>query len=90
VSGAAPAAAVRAGFDAGLAGRAAECDGGMAVPGTHLVARAEFAGVLTGEFVDQGDPPWRWLLLADLTRKPEGWPGAAVWCDSGSVFLVDG
>jgi hypothetical protein len=83
-------AAARTGFDPGLAGRRAECDGGMAVPGTHLVARAEFAGVLTGDFVDHGHPPWRWLLMADLARKPEGWPADAVWCDAGMVFLVDG
>lgn len=83
-------AGVTQGFDESLAGRRAECDGGMAIPGTNLVARAEFAGVLTGDFVDEGDPPWRWLRLAGLTRKPEGWPGDAVWCDAGMVFLVDG
>jgi hypothetical protein len=78
----------RAGFDPALAGRRAECDGGAAVPGTHLVGRLEFAGTLTGHFVDQGDPPWRWLLLAGLSRRPDGWPADAVWCDAGNVFLV--
>jgi hypothetical protein len=26
--------------------------------------------------------------LTDLSRKPESHPGDAVWCESGSFFLV--
>lgn len=79
--------ASRPGFDASRAGRRAECDGGGGVPGTRFAGREEFAGTLTGDYVDHGDPPWRWYLLAGLERKPEGYPGDAVWCESGSLFL---
>lgn len=78
--------AARAGFDPALAGRRAECDGGRAIPGTRYAGREEFAGVLTGDYVDHGEPPWRWYLLTGLTRKPEGHPDS-VWCESGSLFL---
>jgi hypothetical protein len=27
--------------------------------------------------------------MIDLYRKPEGYPGEAVWCESGSLFLLD-
>ena len=76
-----------AGFDAARAGKRAECDGGASLPGTRYATREEFAGTLTGEYVDHGDPPWRWYLLADLVRRPEGYPGDAVWCESGSLFV---
>jgi hypothetical protein len=33
------------------------------VPGTGLASREEFAGTLSGDYVDHGDPPWRWYLL---------------------------
>lgn len=80
---------VRHGCEASLARRHAECDGGAAIPGTRFAGRAEFAGRLTGDWVDHGEPPWRWYLLAELSRKPEGWPGDGVWCESESVFLID-
>lgn len=76
-------------FDAKLAGRRAECDGGGAIPGTRYAGREEFAGTLTGEYRDHGDPPWRWYLLTDLSRKPPGYPADAVWCESESLFLID-
>jgi hypothetical protein len=77
------------GFDREIAGRRAECDGGGLVPGTHYVGREEFTGTLTGDFVDHGDPPWRWLLMKDLVRKPDGFAADGVWCESESVFMVD-
>jgi hypothetical protein len=80
---------VRSGFDPALAGRRAECDGGGPIAGTRFAGRQEFTGTLTGEYVDHGDPPWRWYLLADFSRKPEGYPGDAVWCESGSLFILD-
>ena len=80
---------LRSGFDPDMAGKRAECDGGGPVPGTHFVARQEFRGVLTGEYVDHGDPPWRWYLLSDLTEKPDGFPAESVWCESGNLFLID-
>lgn len=80
---------IRRGFDAALAGRRAECDGGGSVPGTHLAGREEFTGRLTGEYVDHGDPPWRWYVLSDLSKKPPGYAANVVWCESESLFLVD-
>jgi len=78
------------GFDEALAGRRAECDGGYAMPGTQIAGRQEFTGRLTGEYVDHGDPPWRWYLLTDLERKPDGYLDDSVWCESGHLFVVDG
>ena len=80
---------VRPGFDSERSGRRAECDGGGLVPGTHYAARQEFTGTLTGEYYEEGDPPWRWYLLNDLTRKPADFPYEAVWCESESIYLLD-
>lgn len=79
----------RAGFDPAMAGRIAECDGGHAVLGTQYAGREEFTGTLTGEYVDHGDPPWRWYLLGDLTRRPEEYTHDTVWCESGNLFVMD-
>jgi len=83
------ASAARPGFDAAVAGKRAECDGGHAIAGTHFAGRQEFAGTLTGDYVDHGDPPWRWYLLGALTRKPESYPDDTVWCESGNLFILD-
>jgi len=80
--------AARKGFDPEMARKRAECDGGGHIAGTRYAGRQEFTGTLTGEFIDHGDPPWRWYLMVDLTRKPEGYPADAVWCESESVFLL--
>jgi hypothetical protein len=80
---------MRTGFDPAMAGRRAECDGGGPEPGGTVGSRDEFAGTLTGEYFEEGDPPWRWYLLADLTRKPTDYAEDSVWCESGFVFLVD-
>jgi hypothetical protein len=84
------ASTARPGFDAAVAGKRAECDGGHAIAGTHFAGRQEFAGTLTGDYVDHGDPPWRWYLLGDLTRKPEGYSDDTVWCETGNLFILDG
>ena len=76
------------GFDADMAGRRAECDGGAPVMGSRYATREEYAGTLTGDYIDHGDPPWRWYLMTDLTKKPEAYDEDKVWCESGSVFLV--
>ncbi len=76
------------GFDPALAGKRAECDGGGPIAGTRFAGRQDFTGTLTGEYVDHGDPPWRWYLMIDLMQRPDGYPGDAVWCESGSVFVV--
>ncbi len=77
------------GFDPELAGKRAECDGGSGVAGTRFAGRQDFAGTLTGTFVDHGDPPWRWYLLAELTTVPEGYTDDSVWCESGNLFVID-
>ncbi|MCP5056394.1 MAG: hypothetical protein GY937_06660 [bacterium] len=77
------------GVEPSLAGARAECDGGGMIPGTRYAGREEFAGSLTGEYVDHGDPPWRWYLLTDLSHKPPDYPADAVWCESESLFLID-
>ena len=75
------------GFDPARAGNRAECDGGMAIAGTRWATREEFAGTLTGEYVDHGDPPWRWYRLTDLVKRPDGYPGTSVWCEAGNLFV---
>ena len=77
------------GVNPDLAGIQAECDGGGHIPGTRYAGRQDFAGTLTGEYVELGDPVWRWYLMTDLTTKPEGYQEDAVWCLEGNVFLED-
>lgn len=76
------------GFDQALRGVRAECDGGRAIGNTKFAGRQEFTGTLTGEFRDYGPYPWRWYLLSQLTRKPEGFAYEAVWCDADSLTLI--
>ena len=80
---------VRNGFDDGRAGKLAECDGGGSIKGTRYAGRQEFAGRLTGDYVDHGDPPWRWYLMVELSRKPANYEWDAVWCEAGNLYLVD-
>lgn len=80
---------VKPGFDEAVAGKRAECDGGGPIEGTYYAARHDFRGVLTGDYFDHGDPPWRWYLMIDLVKKPDGYPWDAVWCEWGNVYLVD-
>ena len=77
------------GFDPAMAGKHAECDGGGMVTGLPYAARQDFAGRLTGEYVDHGDPPWRWYLMTDFTYKPEGYVEDSVWCESGMIFCIE-
>jgi hypothetical protein len=79
----------RRGFEPSVAGKTAECDGGDAVPGTNFGGRQEFAGTLTGDYVDHGEPPWRWYLMRLLTRKPDQYGWDEVWCESDSLYLDD-
>ena len=80
---------VTKGFDEAMADKIAECDGGGHIPGTYFAGRQEFTGTLTGEYFDHGDPPWRWYLMKDLTRKPEAYADETVWCQADSVFLIE-
>ncbi|MBI4234004.1 MAG: hypothetical protein HY686_06135 [Chloroflexi bacterium] len=80
------------GFDAALAGRRAECDGGEPAsggPGGWVGSRDFFCGQLTGLYYDEGDPPWRWHELANLTDRPEGYQENTVWCEESFIFLVE-
>jgi len=79
----------RPGFDAAVSGRRAECDGGGPVAGTRFAGRQEFTGTLTGDYVDHGDPPWRWYLMVDLSHKPDGYAADRIWCESGNLFHLD-
>ena len=86
----------RSGVDAAARGRRAECDGGRLLAGTHFAGRQEFAGTLTGDYRDFGGDSgrsfgagrWRWYLMTDLTRRPPGYPHAAVWCDEDSLTYL--
>jgi hypothetical protein len=78
------------GFDAGRAGKRAECDGGGPAALSNYATRQDFTGTLTGDYVDHGDPPWRWYLMTDLTKKPDGYPWDSVWCESESLYLIEG
>lgn len=80
---------VTSGFDEAMAGKRAECEGGMAQVGGEVGSREEFAGTLTGEYFDQGSPPWRWYLLARLTRKPADYEEDSVWCESGFLYVLE-
>ena len=57
--------------------------------GTKYAGRQYFVGTLTGHYRDFGDYPWRWYLLAQLTVKPEAYANEAVWCEEGSIQLLD-
>lgn len=69
-------------FDAALAGKRAECDGGRLTE-VGITSRDEFAGTLTGVFFEQGEPPSRWYLMTVL----DGRPGESAWCERGFLFL---
>jgi hypothetical protein len=59
------------------------------IAGTRYAARQDFAGTLTGDYVDHGDPPWRWYLMTNLTAKPEAYTEDSVWCEAGMLFVAD-
>ncbi|HWO93137.1 MAG TPA: hypothetical protein VNL92_00045 [Dehalococcoidia bacterium] len=79
---------VRYGFDEQVAGKYAECDGGS-VSADGVAAREDFAGILTGEYMEQGDPAWRWYHMVHLTKKPPGHVWDSVWCEQGFLFVED-
>ena len=82
----------RYGVDPELALRVAECDGGDATIGSDgitLGSRESFRGRLTGVYFEEGDPPWRWYELADLTLKPEWHLDDTVWCEEGFIWVMD-
>jgi len=76
------------GFAPEMQGRRVECDGGAPIPGTNFAGRQDFAGTLTGHYRDYGKYAWRWVLLGELTQKPEGYQHEAVWCDADCLYHV--
>jgi len=54
--------------------------------GNAAVGRQDYAGTLTGDYIDHSDPPWRWYLMKDLTLKPQGCEDEAIWCLEGNLF----
>jgi len=77
------------GFNPEFAGKRAECDGGRPVMGSRYATREDFTGTLTGEYVDHGDPPWRWYLMGELTSKPDAYEADTVWCEESFIFFID-
>jgi hypothetical protein len=76
------------GFDPELAGKRAECDGGSVDAEGHA-SREEFAGTLTGVFMEHGSPPTRWYLMMALTLKPPYYEQDSVWCEQGFLFVME-
>lgn len=74
------------GFDEELAGRYAECDGGF-MDAEGNTGRDDFAGTLTGVYMEEGDPPTRWYLLGSLTKMPPNYMEQAVWCERNFLFI---
>jgi hypothetical protein len=81
--------AVRVWEDPSLRGRRVEADGGEAVPGTGAGYRATFRGRLTGRRLEQGDPPWTWFELGELTERPADFESLYVWCEESYVYFLD-
>ncbi len=81
--------AYKTGFSEPHEGKRAECDGGAQIAETKYAGRQFFAGKLTGHYRDYGEYPWRWFLMGDLTTKPESYSFDTVWCDSGSLIMID-
>ncbi len=81
--------------DPALEGRRVQADGGSeAIDRAHggkiaHASRDMFEGVLTGRRMDDGDPPWRWLEIGQLTDKPSGFADQTVWCEESYVYFLD-
>ena len=76
-------------FDPLVAGKRVQADGGNAAVGSRLGSREMFEGTLTGQRMDQGDPPWRWLEIGDLTGKPAEFSDERVWCEESYIYAVN-
>ena len=76
-------------FDPSLAGRPVEADGGSEAAGQKHAGREEYEGTLTGRRLSQGDPPWVFLEVGDLTQKPPEMDQDTVWCDAEYIYFRD-
>lgn len=75
--------------DPSIAGLRVEADGGNAEIGSRFASREVFRGTLTGQRMDVGDPPWRWLEIGDLTEKPDEFEDETVWCEESFIYYLD-
>ena len=75
--------------DPAIRGRRVQADGGEAVPGTGAGYRATFEGRLTGRRLAQGDPPWSWFELGELTDAPADFESTYVWCEESYIYFLD-
>ena len=39
--------------------------------------------------MDEGDPPWRWLEIGELTAKPEDFGDDSVWCEESYIYFLE-
>ena len=78
--------------DPAMTMRLAECDGGGPVrtdSGQVVSMRFLYRGRLTGVYFEEGEPPWRWYEMTDLSIKPPWHTDDSVWCEQGFLFLID-
>ena len=74
-------------IDVELKGKVVEADGGANLEvNSNFASRASFKGTLTGRRLRQGDPPWIWLEIGNLTVKPEGFEEEFVWCEESYIY----
>ena len=85
----ASAGAIRVWHDPSIAGKRVQADGGEEVPGSGAGYRATFEGVLTGRRMEQGNPPWVWMELGQLTEAPDNFEDAYVWCEESYIYFLD-
>ncbi len=76
-------------FDAELAGLRVQADGGNAAIGSRLASREMFEGRLTGRRIDEGNPPWQWLEVGELTLHPDEFTDASVWCELSYIYPLE-
>ena len=76
--------------DPGLRGKVVEADGGATLElNSNFASRASFKGTLTGRRLQQGDPPWNWLEIGNLTLKPDDFEEEFVWCEESYIYDID-
>jgi hypothetical protein len=86
---------VRIYIDQTLVGRPVQADGGSdassASQGDQVarLSRETFEGTLTGRRFEQGDPPWKFMEIGNLTKNPDGSERDTVWCEESYVYFMD-
>lgn len=86
---------IRIYLDETLAGRRVQADGGSdssdATRGDQVsrLSRETFEGTLTGRRFEQGNPPWKFMEIGELTKNPDGSERGTVWCEESYVYFMD-